>query len=157
VNQIQLLSCDFSPQVNFTHVDGRPDPIRSLQLLPVDTVATKDPAKRAKINYLPDAGANITALTEEAMRTMGIRRKQLAMCDNPPKPPKLADGTPSKGMIPLGIFRGTLTFRGIVFMEDIYVYRNLPRPLLSKWACFGLGILRSDVLEGGNVTLQRVA
>ena len=158
VNQAQLLSFTLSavyPEVAFTHVAGRPDPLRPLQRIIVPLKATNEPNLRANLSFLADSGSNVTCITPAALASMGIKRSRLCCKDSPPQAPALADGQPSKGMQCLGVFRGTFTFGKTRYAEDVYVYKGLRHPLMSRFACFALGILRSDVLEGGNCGQQQ--
>jgi hypothetical protein len=128
--------------------DGR-EPLERLDVVKVNLAATRAPhLTMANLPFLPDSGANFTTIPPAMMKEMGIRRRQLRGSKPPPPAPRLADGSRS-GLCPLGFFRGTLTFRGDSCHADIYVTKGLHQPLLSRAACFALGILRSDVLPGG--------
>jgi hypothetical protein len=147
VNSATTLSCTAPAEAKaaFTHVDGRPDPMRRLQTLPVRVKCTKVPALRATLPFLPDSGSNVSAINPKHMAEMKLLARQLGCRDKPPAAPRMADN--SRSMRCLGVFRGTFQFGSATFDEDVYVYDGLHQPLLSRWACFGLGILRSEVLE----------
>jgi hypothetical protein len=132
-------------QAAFTHVDGRPDPMRRLKTLSVSLECTKDRALRATLPFLPDSGSNVSAINPTHMAQMKLAARRLGCRDKPPQAPRMADNT--RSMRCLGVLRGTFRFNGAVYDEDVYVYEGLHQPLLSRWACFGLGILHSEVLE----------
>ena len=133
----------------YTHVPGKPDPMRPLTTLPVQLIATRDNKYHASVAFLPDSGSNITCITKKMLSAMGISVEQLAYREKAAaRTPLLADGQRSRSRC-LGIMRGTLNFQGRTFEEDVYVYSGEASCLLSRWACFGLGILHSEVLDGG--------
>jgi hypothetical protein len=102
------------------------------------------------IPFLPDSGANLTAICPADLRQMGLSKRNLACMLPPPTPPQTADGSTS-GLRPVGVFRGGLHFRraGTVTQCDIWVLEGLAQPILSRAACFELSVLESCYLRGG--------
>jgi hypothetical protein len=86
------------------------------------------------------------------MRAMNLSKHELACTSPTPPPPALADGSMT-GLRPIGVFRGALHFSPAhtVTQCDIWVVEGLAQPILSRKACFQLGILKSDYLSGGNI------
>jgi hypothetical protein len=120
------------------------------KLLQLDEAKTFDNAVKVAQSILTarQDATTVTGSTPRMMKEMGIRRKNLRGSKPPPPAPRLADGSRS-GLRPLGFFQGNLAFGSARCHADIYVTDGLHQPLLSRAACFALGILRSNVLPGG--------
>ena len=101
-------------------------------------VISKDPLVEYVPLYRGNDGQAITAYE------MGILEKQLGYRSGI-QAPKTADGR--SNLRPIGILRGTVKFEGKSLELDIYVMDNLSQPILSRSACFGLGIFSSRLMS----------
>ena len=83
------------------------------------------------------------------LRAMNMSRADVACAMEMP-PLALADGS-TRGLRSIGVFRGALHFSQThkAIQCDIWVVEGLAQPILSRKACFQLGILKSDYLRGG--------
>jgi hypothetical protein len=153
IRLFHLLSKEIPYLAKMQHgsADDRPEPLRKLQGVVVRTAATRDQTRKrvADITYLPDTGANMTVITPAALAAMGVSKYEIRGRNGALKAPAQADGEAGR-LRPLGFLRGTLTFGDLSHEEDIFVMKGLQKPLLSKWACLGLGIYESKVLAGGD-------
>ena len=136
---------------------GRPDPLEQLENVVLE-IGTKKKGSapgegehRAKgVSFLPDTGANVTAIRPRDLDLLRMNPSDLACRNPPPAAPTLADGS-TTGLRPLGVFRAALYFprAKTVIQCDIWVVKGLKQPILSRQACFQLGIIRSPHLRGG--------
>jgi len=131
---------------------GRPDPVEQLEIVRLNVATKKGTEERRAMGmaFLPDSGANVTAIRPMDLRALNMARTELACVSPAPLPPALADGS-THSLRPIGVFRGALHFSPAhtVMQCDIWVVEGLAQPILSRKACFELGILKSDYLRGG--------
>jgi hypothetical protein len=92
-----------------------------------------------------DTGANISAIRPRDLHSMGIDKSQLRGRGRLPAPSQ-ADGNGGK-LIPAGFFSATFQSGERSFMEDVVVMKGLEYPLLSRWACLGLGLVQMSTGE----------
>jgi hypothetical protein len=96
----------------------------------------------SSISFLADSGANLVGLPLDKLHLLGIPVSKLSNSVAPPRAPVTASGTRT-GLKTIGTFRATLaTNTGSKHEADIYVIQGLRQPLLSREACYGLGILQ---------------
>jgi hypothetical protein len=139
------------PLLAFAHLRNRPDLVKPIERTPVG-IQVGDAT--GTIGFVADTGANVTAIAPDDLRHLGIPDSALYPPPSHMRPPSLADGTPGSLRV-LGITPARLTHRGRSHTEDVYVYHNLGKPLLSREACLALHIFDQAEGEQSNTVQTR--
>ena len=124
--------------------------LQKLSTVGVDLECTKAPEFQAKsVPFLADWGANVTGIPLGMLDRMGLTSERLSNKKRGIRPPELANGS-KQGMTCMGTFRATLKVDEARAEVDMYVYKGLSQPILSRQACGRLGILH-QTRGGGDV------
>eukprot|EP00094_Tigriopus_californicus_P002070 TCALIF_01996-PA protein Name:"Similar to TY3B-I Transposon Ty3-I Gag-Pol polyprotein (Saccharomyces cerevisiae (strain ATCC 204508 / S288c))" AED:0.06 eAED:0.13 QI:0/0/0/0.88/0.12/0.11/9/0/1153 len=125
-------------------------PVEPLQTVPLNLhVKIRPDIGQANIWFLPDSGANIAAIPQLDFISFGGILQRLNDNKPPPKPPPMANGS-RHGWSSSGSFMACLAFTPSrkEVETKVWVIDGLRAPILSRQACFGLDILRSEYLNG---------